>query len=296
MVTAAEEFKANIEKKIKEITDRYQPAIEDLKTRGARMADDYRKPSAAGAVIGVDFDIDMKDQEIVFDLPSVTMKTTEISLDIPEVTMERQTIIFHTPSVRMVPRVVGRYPEFHGLSIEWREIIMHVPEPFMEEQKIIFDLPSVTMKRQDWKIDLPEFKMETQRWVITLPQFRVTNVNVETDKIKASGKRLQEEGEQLGERMKAEINAVLSTGQATGFQNNSEIKNQIAAQFDSAIAALNQAIADLVARGVDPIKVPGEKGEINLRKQLADLIAQRELALATTEARDATPEPEALAA
>jgi hypothetical protein len=295
MPTTAEEFKTNLEQQIKSITDRYQPAIEDLKARGARMVEDYEKPGAVGAVIGVDFDVEWKEEVIIFDLPSVTMKTTEISLDIPEVSMETQTIIFHTPSVRMVSRKVGQYPEFHGFTVRWKDIIIDVPEPFMEEQKMIFDLPSVTMKRQDWKLDLPEFTMETQRWVIKLPHFTVKNVNVETGKIKASGQKLKEEGEELGRRMKAEIDNVISTGKAMSSHGSVEPINQIAAQFDGAIAALNKAINELVAKGIDPIKVPGQNGDINLRKQLAELIAQRETALAAAKTMEVTA-PEALKA
>lgn len=269
-----------IQEQIQAIQDRYKPQIEDLKRRAQQVVDDYEKPSAGGAAVGVDFKVDWKDVEIIFDVPSVTMRRMDISLDIPEIFTEQHTIIFHTPSVRMVDKKVGQYPEFHGpFKVVWRDIIISVPEPFMQEQKIIFDLPSVTMKRQNWGIDIPEFTMERVRWVIGLPQFTVINVKAETNEIKQKGERLKEEGEEIGTRMKSEIEALIGGMRVATDQKSNGIRNETIAAYDSAIAQLTTSINELVAKGIDPIKVPAETGEINLRKQLADLVAQRSAAL-----------------
>ncbi|MET3332488.1 MULTISPECIES: hypothetical protein [Bradyrhizobium] len=269
-----------IQEQIQIIKDRYSPQLEDLKKRAQRLVDDYEKPSDGGAAIGIDFKIDWKDEDIIFDVPSVTMRSTTISLDLPEVFSERQTIIFHTPSVRMVDRKVGEYPEFHGpFKIEWKPIIVSVPEPFLEEQKIIFDLPSVKMKRQDIKLDLPEFKMETVKWDLKLPQITVVNVRAETAKLKEAGEQLKSEGDSIGSRMRAEIEAVIGGMKAAGAQGRSGAKNEVAAGYDRAIAKLKSSIDELVAKGIDPIKVPTDGGDINLRKQLTELIAQREATL-----------------
>jgi len=295
MASAAEDFKTNLDTQIKSITDRYKPALDDLQARGQKLADDYHKPDDIGAVLGLDFDIDWKEVKIVFDLPSVTMRTKSVSMDIPEVSMQRQDIIFHTPSVRTVTKKVGQYPEFHGLNIVWKDILTDVPEVFMEEQRIAFDLPSVTMKTQDWKIDLPDFTMERQEWFVKIPQFTLKNITVETEKIKAAGEQLQEEGRQIGERMKAEINTVPSGGSAKTTQDAIGLKTQISAQFDGAITTLMNTINELVAKGIDPIKVPGANGDLNLRKQLADLIAQRDAAIRKVEMALAPANAEAAA-
>jgi hypothetical protein len=268
-----------LQEQIQAIQDRYRPQIEDLKRRAQQVVDDYEKPSSVGPAIGVDFKIDWKDVEIIFDVPSVTMKETRISLDIPEIFSESQTIIFHTPSIRMVDRKVGEYPEWHGLRVVWKPIIISVPETFMEEQRIVFDLPSVTMKRHDWKIDIPEFAMERVRWVIGLPQFTVINVRAETAEMQQKGERLKAEGAEIGARMKSEINAVISGMKAASSQEEIGVKNEAIAVYDSAIAKVTTSINELVARGIDPIKVPTESGDINLRKQLADLVAKRTEAL-----------------
>jgi len=291
MTTPAEDVQPDLQTQINTVTERYRPALAELEARGKKLSDDYEKPNNVAAGIGFDFDVKWKRLDMSFDLPSVTMKTTAISADVPEVTNEQQTIIFHTPSVRMVTREVGRKPEVRNWTIEWTPIYIDLPETFMEEQKIIFNLPSVTMKRQDWKIDIPQFTMERQNISIDVPEFTLKKVTVETEKLKASGEQLQAEGEQLALRMKADINAVISTGTAMAAQGATGAAFEISRQFDSAIAALSKAIAELAAKGVDPIKVPSEKGDVNLRKQLSDLIAQRDAALATAASTANAPAP-----
>ena len=279
MSTAMEEYQAKLNATVKAITDRYQPLLADLERRGKKLAEDYEAPNTGEAILGVDFKIEWKESEIVFDLPSVAMRTQDISLDIPEATMVDNTIIFHTPSTRMVTKKVGQYPEIHGWTFVWKDILIDVPEPFMQEQRIVFGLPSVTMHRQDWKIDVPEFKMERQSWKLNLPQITVLNVRVEIEKMEEAGKQLQIEGQAIGERMKAEIQAAISFGGAIAQQEGSAIQNEISSKFDSAIAMISQTIQELAAKGIDPIKVPSDKGDVNLRKQLAELIAQREAAI-----------------
>ncbi len=281
----------SIQEQIAAIQEKYKPEIEALKRRGKELNDSYHKPDDWEAIIGVDFQVTWGDQKFSFDVPTVTMRTQTMALDLPEVFPERQTIIFHTPSVRMVDRKVGQYPEFHGpFKIVWKDIIISVPEPFMEEQKIIFDLPSVRMKRQEFKLDLPEFKMETMDITIGLPQVTVTKVSAATAKVKESGEALKAEGEQLAARMKSEIEAVIGGLTAVSGQASASVKHDVAAQYDTAINALQKGIDELVAKGVDPIKVPAESGEVNLRKQLADLIDARDKAI------NGVPTPVALAA
>jgi len=284
MSPAMENYQTNINNKIKAITDQYQPLLADLEARGKRLGDDFEKPDNWEAVINVDFDVEWKDNEIIFDLPSVTMRTQEISLDLPEVTMVDNTIVFGTPSVRMVTKKVGQYPEVDGWILRWKDILIDVPETFMQEQRIVFGLPSVTMRRQDWKIDIPEFRMEQQRWVVKLPSITIKNVRAETQKIEDAGKQLAAEGQALGDRMKAEITAALSFGGVIAQQDSIAVENEVAKSFDAAIASLMQTIQELVAKGIDPIKVPGEHGDVNLRKQLEELILNRSAAIAQVQA------------
>jgi len=269
-----------IQEQIQVIQERYRPQIEDLERRGQRLADDFREPNDVEGAVDVQIEVEWKNEDLIFDIPSVTMRTTTIALDIPEVQSQRQTIKFHTPSVRMVNKKVGQYPEFHGFRVKWKDIIISVPEQFMEEQTIIFDLPSVSMKRHEIKLDIPEFRMEKVKWVLKLPQFKVIRVSAEAAKVKEAGEQLQAEGQQIASRMKLEIEAVVGSMNATSAHDRFSAKNDVAAGYDEAIAKLKSTIDELIAKGIDPIKVPTEGGDINLRKQLAELIAQREATLA----------------
>ncbi|NZD51897.1 hypothetical protein [Rhizobium leguminosarum] len=281
----------SIQEQIAAIQEKYQPEIEALKRRGQELSDSFHKPDDWEAVIDVDFQVTWGEQKFSFDVPTVTMRTQTMSLDLPEVFMERQTIIFHTPSVRMKRIKIGQHPEWHGpFNMVWVDNFIDVPEPFMQEQRIIFDLPSVRMKLQEFKLDLPEFKMETLEIKIDLPQVTVKKVSAETAKVKESGEALKADGEKLAARMKSDIEAVVGGLTATAGSRSASMKQTVGAQYDTAINALQKGIDELVAKGVDPIKVPAESGEVNLRKQLADLIDARDKAI------NGVPTPVALAA
>jgi hypothetical protein len=215
------------------------------------------------------------------------MKEQHVALDLPEVFSETQTIVFHTPSIRMVPKVVGRYPEFRGFDVTWHDIIIDVPEPFMEEQRIIFDTPSVRMKRQDWYLKIPEFTMERVDWSFDVPQLTIVNIKGQIRAVQEEGERLKAEGERIGAAMKAEIMMVVSGAKSNAGQDGREKSSAVASAYDAAIAKLQAAIDELVAKGIDPIKIPGPNGDQNLRKQLADLVEARSAALASIPAQPA---------
>lgn len=265
-----------LQAKINEITSRYQPEIDRIQAEGAALGEDAENPGTVGAVIKIDFDMEWKEREIVFDLPSVTMRDRNLSLDLPKIEMKRQRIVFDTPSVRMENRVVGRYPEFRGLRIRWRDIIMKVPVPFMERQEIIFDIPEVRMERKNLTLKIPEFGKDRQRWLVKLPEFTLKNVTVETEKLRERGQELQRRGEDLAERMEAEIEMLVASFYGPLAEEGAELRRDVSESFGSAIEQVSTAIDGLVARKIDPVKVPTDDGNINLRKALADLIAERD--------------------
>ena len=274
-----EERKQAFDQRLAEIRARYEPQIAALTAKGKAIADDYEKPSAVGAVVGIDFKVDWKDVELIFDVPSITIEDKTVSLDLPEFRSESQHIAFDVPDVRMVDRKVGEYPEFYGLTVKWSPIIISVPEPYMRRVDIYFDLPSVTMKRQEFILGLPKVTMERVRWVVGLPQFTVVNVSVKTDEIKRSGQALQEEATSVGAQLKQEIEAEVAkfTGSisAAAYGTKTEITNQ----YNSALGGVRSAIDGLLAQGCDPIKVPTDNGDVNLRKLYDEIDAGKARAL-----------------
>lgn len=275
-----------LQQRIEAIVERYRPEIEQLKAAGQAMQEDVVDPNFGEAVINVDFDIEWRDKELIFDVPQFSMREKRISLHLPTVFSDRQRIVFDTPSVRMVDRIIGYKPEFRGFppKIKMTPIIISIPEPFMERQEIIFDLPSVRMEQKDIVLNLPEVRLEQVRWVVRLPEITLRNVRAATEALKDKGEALKTRGEELSARMRSEIDATVAAFQGPLLDAALSAKQGAVAAFDGAIGAVNTAITDLQRRGVDPIKVPAVSGEVNLRKVLAGVVEQRDRAVAELDA------------
>lgn len=265
-----------LQSRINEITERYTPEIERLKSEGQALGDQAGDPSAVEAVITVDFDMEWKDREIIFDLPTVTMRERDLSLDLPKIEMKRQRIVFDTPSIRMENRVVGKYPVFRGLKVTMKDIITKVPVPFMERQEIIFDIPEVRMERKEISLKIPEFGSNRQSWVVRLPEFTARNVKVEAKKLQERGQELQRRGEEIGSRMQSEVELLIASFYGPLAEEGAELRQDVEESFGGAIQQVKTVIDDLVTRKIDPVKVPAEGGNINFRQTLADLVAERE--------------------
>jgi len=270
-----EQESAQLQERIEAIQKQYQPRIDALQRRGEEMEDGFEKPSTGGAVIGVDFEVDWKQTDIVVSVPSVTVRDKKIVVSLPEVTSKPQKIAFDVPEVIMVPHVLGRKPEIHGTTIKWTNIIVSRPETRMRRKEFITDVPQVTMKTKEFVVGIPEFKMSEQRLSLKLPQFKVTDVSASIDEIQDEGEALEAEGQELGKSMQAAIELEVSRFQK--IIHDSLYATQVSAgrKFDSAFTTINNAMADLQAKGCDPIKVPTESGDINLRKIYQDVVSEK---------------------
>lgn len=265
---------SDLQKHIEEIKKRYEPRIAALTEKGQALGND--KPSTIGAILNIDFKVDWKDEDIIFDFPSLTVKDQNLSLDLPEVTSSTQNISFDVPDVHMVDRKVGQYPEYiFPDTIRWHDIIISVPEPYMRRVDISFDVPSVTMRRKDFVMGIPEVTNEQQHWVISLPQFTVVKVSAKMDELQQDGEALKKEGEQLGSEMKAEIQAEVAKYTGSLLAGAFSTKNEVSNTFDTALTSVKNAIDRLAAQNCDPIKVPTQNGDVNLRKVYEDLDASK---------------------
>lgn len=264
------------------IRQRYEPRIKALQDAGAQLAQDAPRPETVEAVINVDFEVTWADQTLAFDFPSITLKDRRIAFDLPEVTMGLERIVFDLPAVRMVDRKIGQKPEIHGWTVRWTDIIISVPEPYMQRNEIKLDLPQIAMRRKEIVLGIPEVRMKRVTWVIGLPQFKVINVSAATDRVKQRGEALRIEGEAIAAQMTAEVQQAVAqfmgslgaAGELQGTQNT----------FDAALHTVKSGIDDLSARGVDPIKVPTDNGNLNLRKTYEELVIARDAALGQLQA------------
>jgi len=262
---------------IKSISDRYQPEFE-------RIADDAPD---GGVLMAIDLDIDVKWETVTvsLDLPEVSMKLQEWSLDLPQVTMKDKRIVFSTTSSRMVNKKVGQYPEVHGWTIKWKDIIISVPEFFQQDHEIIMGIPEVRMDTTSFKLDVPEFVMRTQEIKFDLPQITVKSVQAEA-------RLLKEEAEAKAAEMGKEIAAmrarVLGRGGEkvvaasntffTCLRTQIQMKrDETAALFEPGIAMVQQALSKL-----QDVSATAPADE--MRQRLNELIAKKEAATANFDA------------
>lgn len=269
--------------KVEEIKKRYEPRIAALTQKGEKIEEDFDRPGDVGVVIGVDVKVDWKDVELIFDLPSLTIKDKKIALDLPEIFSNRQRIVFDVPDIRMVDRVVGKKPEVHWPKVIWTDIIISVPEAYMRRVEIIYDIPSVKMKRSEFILGLPEVNMVRYRWVVSLPQFTVVNVSAQTEELQKKGEELKTEGEQLASEMRAEIETEVEKFKAGFLSTALSTKVEISNSFNTALGSVKSAIEELQSKGCDPIKVPTEQGDVNLRKVYEELDTSKSRALSDIE-------------
>ena len=263
MATFSEQLKATTDA----IQAKYKPELEELKAKGQKIKDDVGKPNAAEGAIGVDFDVTMKTQDIIFDVPTATMRTQNLSLDLPEFNMVQNRIVFDLPEAYMRDDVIADNP-LTG------KIIISVPDFRMVQNVIILDLPSVTMKTQSLSLDLPEFGTERITWKLDIPEFKAKSVDVAIKKAQAEGDELSKKGKSLAARMQSELQQAVSD-LMSGKNGTTPPASQALEPYDKAIKSLMDSIDACVAKGIDPIKVPAEGGDKNLRKQLQELVDQR---------------------
>jgi len=153
------------------------------------------------------------------------------------------------------------------------------PEPYMKRQVIKLDIPQISMKTKKVSFDVPEFDTKTYSFVITLPEITVKRVSVYVKELKERGDELQQRGESVAKRMEAEVQSLVNTYFGNGSSEETSVRQTVEEGYDKAISELENSIKELRANDIDPVKVPAEGGNINVRKQLADLMEQKKEAL-----------------
>lgn len=259
----------------KKIRDRYDGQFKSIEAEARQMQDDFKKPSPGGAMVGTDVIVEWVDQRWIFDLPSVSIRDQRMVFGTPSVTVRDQDIIFHTPSVRMKTRKCGQYPEVHGWTVRWSDILCDVPETFMQEHRVRLGVPEFFMEEQEIIVGVPEFEMNRQEWVMRIPEFTVINVKAEVTAMKDDGEALRAKSDSIALAMKSELVAALATGFDCYENNLVNQRTLLATQMDLAIQQMNVAIQQITANGGDPTNIGG-----NLIARRDALVSEKEAQLA----------------
>lgn len=272
-VAEADEKCQSEQQAVAAVAQRYKPDFDELERRGKELGKET--PEGPETKVGIDFDVKMVEKKLIFDVPSVTMRDQRMVFGVPQVTMKEQTAIFHTPSTRMVAKKIGQYPEIHGWTVKWSDIITHVPETFMQEQRIVWHVPEFKWDDTTIVLSVPEFRMERVEWILHLPEFKVKNVNVEVDRMNDEAKSLDERAHELKQAQARDI--AVATSNVYGC-----VRSQLVAEaekgrkaFDGAIAQLSGSIADIRAKGIDPASIDVSGKKVNLVAQLDDTVKKQ---------------------
>jgi hypothetical protein len=200
---SADTLTARMEKKSKEVEDRYKGRIAAIQKQGQEVADDMKQP--------VKFDVTVRwnNRKMSLDLPQVTMENKDIKFDVPQVEMKMDSIIFHTPSTRMKRVKVGQTPHVHGWTIKWRDNFIDVPEIFMQRQEIKTKIPQFKMETTRIVLKIPEVKMDRTNFMMKVPEFYVDQINLLIPISQGGNKekieRIKDDSEKLALEMNAEM-------------------------------------------------------------------------------------------
>lgn len=229
------------------------------------------------------FDVKMKEQRWIFHLPTMTMKLKPMSLDLPQMTMKTRAISWDNPTIVMVPTKTGQYPTFRcrgfKCTVKWKDIITNVPRTEMRRQSISMGVPEFQMKRTDFSTKIPEFTMKKQEWVMKIPEFTLVDAQAEGETLQKRGKALGEKADTLAGTIKAQAGERSAAVYACYRTDLADKRQEVAAQFDTALGQIDASITSIRAAGADPAKMQTEDGVLDLIAERARLVTERDDAL-----------------
>lgn len=259
---------------VTEINKKYEQEYERLRQQG----EDLSKKAPDGAENAVGFDIDFsKQKDVSFDIPEFRMKRQKIVLDLPSVTMKLKRIVWDNPETKMVLKKVGQYPEIHGWTVKWKDILTDVPEVRMVRREASLHLPEFHMSRNELIFDLPEI-FKTSRVQFKIPEIKFRTTEQGKQEVKDGSEQIAGAADILAKAQKAEL--IAHTRQVLASQ-----KSTLEAQRSQAIAQMTDAIAQVRQAGLDPAAIPQEGGvKLNLVAQLQETEKSFNTALAQIDA------------
>lgn len=228
---SADALTARMEKKSKEVEERYKGRIAAIQEQGQEVANDMKQP--------VKFDVTVRwnNRNMSLDLPQVTMENKDIKLDVPQVEMKMDSIIFHTPSTRMKRVKVGQTPHVHGWTIKWRDNFIDLPEPFMQRQEIKTKIPEFKMGTTRIALKIPKVKMDRTNFMMKVPEFYVDQINLLIPISQGGNKEKIERIKSESEKLALEMNAEMIKEVASVQEDSAKAVAVVAAASDQTNAA-----------------------------------------------------------
>ncbi|TIM37762.1 hypothetical protein [Mesorhizobium sp.] len=264
-VASLENDKIKFERDVKTDTDTSQKEIEE------------KSKELGGGDLPFEIEVEMAETEFVMGIPEVTMKDQHFALDIVQTKLTDKKIVFDLPGICMKRKKIGQYPEIHGWTLRWKDIIADVPEPCMKRNEIVMGIPEFWVGRTDFVMGIPEFKMVDQKITMSLPQFKFVWKPAAAEEIKAEAQAISDQTKSRIDAKSAEFQSQSKMRLAQGVSGSFEclrtkVKNQriiALAPLDGTITTFNQAISTLASQNA-------QTEAQQLRTQVAELIQRRE--------------------
>ncbi len=266
----------SIDPEIAAINKKYDAEYKKLEDEGNKLSE--RAPKGVENTVGIDVDFS-KMHDISFDVPEFRMKRQKIAFDIPTGTMKTRRIVWHNPEVTMENKKVGQYPEFHGLTVRWKDIITKVPVTKMVKREAKLDIPEFKMKRTDISFDIPEI-FRTRRVQLRVPEFKARTTASARQEVEAGSHQIEESAKSFAVAQRSEIIALAS-------KRLSDQRANLETERKKVLSDITTAIEQAKKAGANPAELAGENGDkvnlINLlettSKQFSDGLAQIDAAI-----------------
>lgn len=284
---------------INTVENEFKPQMDKIARDGQDLGDDAGNKSD----LELQFEVEMKEQKWIFDLPSVTMKTQRIVISVPQVTMRTQSFSWDVPEIRMVPKKVGQYPEVvvdgFNVTVRWRDIITDVPETTMVRHEWSMDIPETRLTDTEMSFNAPEFKMERQEWILNVPEFKLKQVNVAGvpvyNDFQKRSQDIKDQADSVKGAMKAELvsrtSALFVCQRAMLQAERSKAVRGMSDGIAKIEAAINQATAAGVPAEKLIVNINGNQVKMTdqleaLRTKLVEATAKFDSALAQMDAQE----------
>lgn len=287
------------EERIAAIGAKYEAEFLSIERDATTIANDANKISEDETenLIGVDVDISMRREKIVFDTPSVRMEEQKIIFGVPKTTFRLRSIKFDVPQTRFVNKKTGQYPEtrcedtwislpFGGktkgvpkCTVTWSDIITKVPEVYLETTEIKTKIPEFTWDNTEIILDVPKFFMERQEIVFDIPEIKAADIDKQRSEIDRSVAGLSQRTDEILSSQQAEIREQTIALYDCNIDSLGLQKSETLEEFDRSFAELDSSIIEIRGHGIDPTNVQSNTGPVNLVAIRDDLAQKRAAAI-----------------
>lgn len=248
------------------VNAKYQPVYDVARREG----DDIKRESET-CMLEIGFDADWE--------------LTKVSFDVPEVFLRNREMSFHTLKSKISQKVISKtkIPVLRAGTTRVLGVKVPMMKQYMEMHEVKIPVPEFWWAKTSFSMKIPEFRSKRIEWKFHILKFK------ELQELNAPCKEEKDRSSSLGASMQstadahvAELNTLTRNYLAAKERDMVSQRADLGRQFDSGIAALDEAIGEARKLGIDPAvaKVNVNGTETTMLASREELLAQKAKALA----------------